>query len=454
MKKLDVFYDIMQKNITIFLFCLFSLLLSAKEITLWATSDIHGVLLSKNGGMARILSILEAKRKDRDILVDAGDLFQGSYIANKTAGSLIVNAFNLMNYDFYVPGNHEFEFGSEILRKNLERMHCGILCANWRFTRPLAKMRPYSVIVRNSMRIAVIGAGERESRCRILPDKSLAFMDEDRSIALALRELRKEKVDLIVLVRHGGIYFRGGSLFSLLQKFPEIDLVIGGHSHQIVQGRKIAGAYYVQPGMLACGIAEVRVKFDERTRRIVRINSVYHNAADIPPSPRMSEICAEQRRLMKAARRSVRLELPSDISENVESVQKYLTVRAAAKAAPADAYLFFIERSGLNRIGKINDYLLHRMFPYENSLVTVPVSLKEFRTMLGECRRYSEKYKVKMLFNAPRNRQNFLLQTTSFVLSGGGRNFPESRRIAERKSGQIKVYPSMRRCAADLAAGK
>ena len=85
----------MRKNVIILLFYLVSALLTASEVVIWATSDMHGVLKSKRGGMARILNILEAKRKPQDILVDAGDLFQGSYIANTSAGSIIVNAFNL-----------------------------------------------------------------------------------------------------------------------------------------------------------------------------------------------------------------------------------------------------------------------------------------------------------------------------------------------------------------------
>ncbi|MBR2509894.1 MAG: bifunctional metallophosphatase/5'-nucleotidase [Lentisphaeria bacterium] len=448
MKKLDVFYNIMKKNITFLLIFLLSVLLQASEVVIWATTDMHGILQSKRGGMAGILSILELKRKPQDILLDAGDLFQGSYIANSTNGSVIVNAFNLMNYDFYVPGNHEFEFGSEVLRKNFEAMNSVILCANWAFVPAISKMKPFCIIERNKMRIAIIGVGERESRNRILPDKKLVFMNEEKSIALALKELRKEKVDLTILVRHGGIYFKGGSLFSLLKKFPEIDLVIGGHSHQLEIGRKIAGAYYVQPGMLAQGVSEIRVKFNDRSRKIERITSFYHNAADFEPSAKMKKLLSMQRKIMKDAYRTI----PDALPENVKSktaAQSYLTLKCAAETAPADAHLFFIEKAEVNWNGRLNKYLIHRFFPYENALVTIPVSSQEYQIMLNEVRRYSDKYKVKFIAKAPR-KQYFLLQTTAFVLSGGGANFPESRKIAEQKHKQIKIYPSMRQCVADF----
>lgn len=441
MKKLDVFYYIMRKNVIILLICMLSVLMPASDVVIWATTDMHGVLLSKDGGMARILTILEEKRMPQDILIDAGDLFQGSFAANTTNGSVIVNAFNLMNYDFYIPGNHEFEFGSAILRKNLNNIKSSILCANWSFVVPLKKMRPYRIIERNNMRIAIIGVGERESRTRILPDRTLSFMSEEKAIALALKNLRKEKIDLTILVRHGGIYFKGGSLYTLLQKFPEIDLVIGGHSHQIEQGRKISGAYYVQPGMLAQGISEIRVRFNDRTRKVERISSVYHEASQFRPSAKMSGIISQQRNMMQKASRDI---IYTSEWKNVKNIQQELILKTADRIAANNAYLFFIDEAYIKTCsGYVDRYMLYRMFPYENNVVAIPVTQAEYKKILAECRKYSDKYKSRLLTKAP-PRKYFMLYTTSFVLSGGGRNFPESRKIAELRSRQIKIYHSMR----------
>ena len=80
--------------------------------------------------MAKIASLLQEKRGRNDILIDAGDLFQGSYAANTDNGRIVVRAFNAMNYDVYVPGNHEFEFGRDVLYGNLKNIKAQILCCN------------------------------------------------------------------------------------------------------------------------------------------------------------------------------------------------------------------------------------------------------------------------------------------------------------------------------------
>ena len=108
--------------IVFFLFCY--LLLTAAEVIFHCTSDIHGVLFAakERGCMAKLASYFEVSRNQEDITVDCGDLLQGSYDANSTQGDLIVRAFNLLNYDFFVPGNHDLEFGAASLRRNLEKM--------------------------------------------------------------------------------------------------------------------------------------------------------------------------------------------------------------------------------------------------------------------------------------------------------------------------------------------
>lgn len=440
----------MMKKLIISLFILFfAASIFAAEVVLWATTDMHGNIITEKGGMARIASFLQQKRSKDDILIDAGDLLQGSFSANVTKGTIALSTFNTMNYDFFVPGNHEFEFGRKALFENLKNINAQILCCNWSFIPHLQNMKPYSVIVRKGLRIGIIGAGERESRCRILPDKMLKFEDEAVSVARALAALRKEKVDLIVLVRHGGIYFAGGSLYSLLKLFPEIDLVIGGHSHELVRGRKIAGAYYVQPGKHAEGISEIRIKFDEKKRKIIRISSSYHDVSSYPAPKSMKDILSQEKTLQRTGYLEFRRKLPSNL-KNITDVQKYLILQSVKNKAVGDADIFFADKSGLEWRSKLNNYLVYRMFPYENKLTVIPVSVKEFNIILDECRRYSQKYKTPLVtsFNAG-NKKYFLLRTTSFVLSGGGRNFPRSRRIAEARADKIREFCSLKEAVVD-----
>lgn len=439
----------MMKKLTISFFLLYlTAAIWASEVVIWATSDIHGNIINKQCGMLKIASLLQEKRGHSDILIDAGDLWQGSYAANISNGSIVINAFNAMNYDIFVPGNHDFEFGKVILNENLNKIKAQVLSCNWNFEPPHSNIKPYVILERNNFRIGIIGAAERDSKYRITVDKSFHFEDEAAAIGRALKDLRKEKVDLIVLVRHGGIYFSGGSLFSLLKLFPEIDVVIGGHSHELVRGRKIAGAYYVQPGKFAEGISEIRVKFD-KNRKIQRISSLYHDVSTYPAAQYMKDIAAEEKVIHKSGYHTFTRKIPENL-KNIIDVQKYLILQSVENETSGDADIFFADKSGLEWRGNLNKYLLYRMFPYENQIVTIPVTVNELHIILDECRKYSQKYKVPLVSRSKYgNKKYFLLRTTSFILSGGGRNFPESRRIAERKINEIKQYKSLRFAVTD-----
>lgn len=436
----------MTKKLTIFLFLFTNLFFcSAVEVNLWATTDIHGCIISQRGGMAKIAAVLAEKRTPNDILIDVGDLIQGSYTANISEGAIVLNAFNAMNYDIFVPGNHDFEFGINALRRNLAAMKAEILCCNWQFKELLGAMKPYTVIVRNGIKIGFIGAGERFSRQRLLPTNQLTFANEEMSIARAVTELRRHKVDLIVLVRHGGIYFSGGSLYKLLKFFPEIDIVIGGHSHQLEKGRRIASAYYVQPDAFGRGISRINIDFDEKSRKIRRITSQYFESANYAPAADMQSVLAAEKKLHKTGYKTFHRKIAEKF-KNTGEAQRYLLLHALDNEGVADVDIFFADKTGDFNYNKLNRYTVYRLFPYENKIVTIPVSLKEYEIILNECRKYAQKYKIPLILrDRKKDKKHFVLRTVSFVLSGGGMNFPAARNIAEKKSSQIKEFSSPRR---------
>lgn len=432
----------MLKKVIILLLLLYQLLAIAfSEVVLWATADVHGVVNSSSGGLVGIYSLLEVKRKPTDLLIDAGDFFQGSYSANISGGTSLVNIFHAMDYDFCIPGNHEMDAGMENLRHLYSQLKVPVLCANWNFVSSLQNMKPYALVERNGIRIGIIGTGDRESRTRILPTEKVSFMKEEKAIAQALAALRPEKVDIIVLVRHGGIYFSGGNLYSLLKQFPEIDIVIGAHSHQVEKGRKIAGAYYVQPPAYGQGVSEVRAVYNKKTRKIERITSVLHSVSAVRTSDKMKKYIKNEQEY-RVRSKSVIAEIVSKFT-STEDLQKYLIRQSSALLGKADADLFFIDKSGIEMKSAISDYMIYRMFPYENNVVQITVSRKEYQTILEECKKYSEKYKAVLLADfRGGKKQHIILRTSAFILSGGGRNFPAARSIAEKR--EITEFVSLR----------
>ena len=186
----------------------------------------------------------------------------------------------------------------------------------------------------------------------------------------------------------------------------------------------------------------MRIAFNERTRKIERISSFLHETESVKTSVKMKKYIDAERRAAfygnVETAKNVLLQYKS-----VEDLQKYLTLKAVAELGSADAELFFIDKAGIDRKTKINDYMIYRMFPYENNVVQIKVSYKEYQSILAECRKYCDKYKVALINELHKSGKKYIiLRTSSFILSGGGRNFPEARRIAENR--KITEFASLR----------
>ena len=153
----------------------------ASEIVILYTADVHGCVFNSglcgeardSGGLLRCASLIEdiKKRKPDAVLLDLGDLFQGTAESYLTRGLLVAEIVKSMRYDGLVVGNHEFDWGLETLYKFYERAETQVLAAdiftaspaqsgksltNGRSFRP-PKIRPYFIKQINGARLAVIG---------------------------------------------------------------------------------------------------------------------------------------------------------------------------------------------------------------------------------------------------------------------------------------------------------
>ncbi|PLX15576.1 MAG: hypothetical protein C0601_12615, partial [Candidatus Muiribacterium halophilum] len=127
------------KKIVIFIFVFLLIITSfSAEFSIFFTNDTHGrVLAAKDrnemkGGAAYLSSLykkLKEKNKD-NILVDAGDIFDGAYINDNFKGEPQIKVMNAMGYDIYVPGNHDFSFGLDVLKDYTEKASFQTLCTN------------------------------------------------------------------------------------------------------------------------------------------------------------------------------------------------------------------------------------------------------------------------------------------------------------------------------------
>ena len=207
----------------------------AVRITIFHTNDIHGKIdpLAK---IARLVDI-ERKKNPNVFLMGAGDNFSGNPIVDQyiPRGLPVLELFNRLGYNLVALGNHEFDYGQETLRYHLQHASYKVVCANMKVREGIVPQPPPYVILNASggIRIAVLGliqTGKESGIPDTHPDrvKGIRFTDPLET-AGKFSFLRKKNQVFIALTHIG---FDQDVL--LAQRMPELDCIIGGHSHTAV----------------------------------------------------------------------------------------------------------------------------------------------------------------------------------------------------------------------------
>lgn len=193
------------------------------------------------GGVAKRASIIKQIRDKEPyvLLLDAGDIFQGTSYFNFYKGEPEIRAMSYMGYDATAIGNHDFDAGMENLATQL-RLHARfpMLVCNYDVSgTPLeGNVKPYQVFKKGPLTIGVLGVGIEGKG--LIPDQlfgSTLYLDpiaEANKVAFTLR--KKERCDLVICLSHLGNRYtteRKVSDEDLAKQSEEIDLIIGGHTH-------------------------------------------------------------------------------------------------------------------------------------------------------------------------------------------------------------------------------
>ena len=223
-----------------------------KTITILHTNDTHSQVEPLEagkrdafcGGYARRMGYIQQMRKDNpDLLVlDAGDFSQGTPYYNFYHGRIEIDAMNQMQYDAITLGNHEFDYGVDTLAAVLQLAHFPVVCANYDVTgTPLEGLvLPYTVIRRSGVRIGVFGLGINPTS--LIAEKNFApikYLDPISSAQKVADRLRiEEKCDAVICLSHQGTHPSTPDKISdieLAEKTKNIDVIIGAHTHKIVE---------------------------------------------------------------------------------------------------------------------------------------------------------------------------------------------------------------------------
>ncbi len=291
------------------------------HLTVVATNDFHGWLDGHDdraadgtvvpvGGVDRFAGYLRVLRAQGPVvLLDAGDMWQGTLASNLSEGAAVVEAYNALGYDAAAVGNHEFDFGPVgpamvapagedplgALKARAAEARFPLLAANL-YERQADRipdwMERSTLIERGGVRIGIVGLATPDTpQVTIAANvRTVRFTDPVVAAIEEGRRLRKAGAEVLLLLAHmGGTCVDGGcegELLEVVRRLPAglYDGAIGGHTHRVV-ATVVNGVPIIESGALGKAFGTFDFTIDPVTRRV------------IPAATRMAagiEICAAQ----------------------------------------------------------------------------------------------------------------------------------------------------------------
>lgn len=221
-----------------------------KKITILHTNDVHSHIdpfpadhprNANMGGAARRASLIESIRKEEEnvLLLDAGDIFQGTPYFNYYGGELEFKLMSMMQYDLATMGNHDFDNGIDGFYAQLPHAEFEFVSANYDFKNTVLNeiVKPYKIFNKDGIKIGIFGLGVELDG---LVDKKLykeTVYNNPIEVAQDMSKILKEeqKCDLVICLSHLGYSYKNEpykvSDLELAKKTKNIDLIIGGHTH-------------------------------------------------------------------------------------------------------------------------------------------------------------------------------------------------------------------------------
>lgn len=198
----------------------------------------------KGGVLRRATYVKQFREKHPETLVlDCGDFCQGTPYYNFFQGTVEVEMMNQIGYDAAAIGNHEFDFGMQNLARLCQLANFPILSANYNVkgTDLENLIKPYTVIERNGLKIGLFGLSPKlEGLVQADKCKGVTYNDPITTAQHVIDQLRNnEKCDFVVCLSHLGIDIQGISDEEIIASTKGIDLLLGGHTHTLMNEPKI-----------------------------------------------------------------------------------------------------------------------------------------------------------------------------------------------------------------------
>ncbi len=476
-------------------------------ISILHTTDLHGHILPtadyngnpNYGGLARCAAQIRRWRRQNSnsILIDVGDVYQGTDVSLRNKGELMIDLFNHLNYDAWIVGNHEFDWGMETFIDALQRSTMPVLAANTVLNgkpagassdsqHPFAKIQPLIVKEIAGIKLAIIGVTTPGMPFWFVPEftRGIEFQHPVEPVRRAITRAKSEGASVIVISGHMGLKMRTGgddfanTVMALTSEFPEVAVFIAGHTHQAIPSRVTNGTLFTQADHFGIHVGRVDLLFDRNSKKLLHREAIcelmdnrFHSDHVIVSRAKSqlaeSEAALSQPvgELAETLRGRSRPGSPSDVERLIGAA---ISEALAERSVPVDGVMHgaFDDRATLVAGPKtLND--IWNLIPYENYIVTAQLSSEEIKAVMEEVFTSHEKRNLLGLEVKTQGRgidcrivsmtlpngqslernKKYVIALNSFDSRSGGHHFMKLRALLERPAAQYVLHPVQTRDA-------
>ena len=476
-------------------------------ISILHTTDLHGHILptsdydgtADRGGLARCVTQIRRWRRQNpnSILIDVGDVYQGTDVSLRNKGELMIELFNHLKYDAWVIGNHEFDWGMEPFTNALQKSAMPVLGANTTLDgnpagsssdsqHPFAKVQAFVVKEIEGIKVAIIGITTPGMSFWLPREFTVGteFQYPVEAVRRAIAKAKSEGADAIVLTGHMGLKPRTGgddfanTVMALTSEFPDVAAFIAGHTHQAIPSRLTNRVLFTQADHFGIHVGRVDLLFDRSSKKLVRREAICElmdsrfDPDQVVLSRAGSQLAQSEAslaqpigELKETLHARGRRGHPSEIEKLIDAA---ITETLAERSIMVDAVMHgvFDENAKLAAgLTTVND--IWNIVPYENLIVTATLSPDEIKSVMEEVYASHEPRSLlgiavkvegrgldrritSMTFPDGRGLERdkrYVIAVNSFDARSGGHHFMKLRALLERPEAKCVLHPVQTRDA-------
>lgn len=392
------------------------------RISICHTTDLHGHITptstyngeSNVGGFGRCLSQIRKWRKSNPnhLVIDIGDLYQGTHVSLATKGSLMVELLNAANYDAWVAGNHDFDWGEEVFRSAVEKSQMPVMSANLSMdghaaghrhhqSGPYANLVPSMVKEFAGIKVGIIGITTPGLPFWLNKGQlgSIRALDPLIETKKAIGSLQDKGVHCIIAAGHMGLKRYDEDDYAnqvnrIVGECPEIDLYIAGHTHRDRPSTLIGDTLFTQAGYYGIWAGKVDLTFLKEGTKLIRRNAqTVLMDQRVKDDPLVEQITAPYREKSVKSLRSMVGKLDGELSEG-----HFDGFGADTQSLIAAGMIYALGKKGEKVDGVIHGAFsdeslnagpktladIWEIIPYENRIVTAELSGEQLTAILEE----------------------------------------------------------------------